>query len=71
MHFRLATFAKHYDKIRKGLYSAVKSYNYSVGSWESRVKPGAERLAKAGAIFGELYDIKLIDDAPRHLSVDE
>ena len=31
LHSGLATFAEHYNKIRKGLDSAVKSYNYSVG----------------------------------------
>ena len=71
LHSRLVTFAERYAKTRKGLDSAVKSYNDSVGSWESRVKPGAERLAKAGAVLGELPDVKPIDNAPRRLSVDE
>ena len=71
LHSRLVTFAERYAKTRKGLDSAVKSYNDSVGSWETRVKPGAERLAKAGAVLGELPDIKPIDNAPRRLSVDE
>jgi DNA recombination protein RmuC len=46
---RLKTFVKHFDKIRDGLQRANESYNAALGSFESRVLPGANRLKELTA----------------------
>ncbi|MGB9886618.1 MAG: DNA recombination protein RmuC [Moorellales bacterium] len=46
---RLLVFADHLEGIRKGLANAVKAYNDAVGSWQSRLLPGARRLKELGA----------------------
>ncbi|MCR4419847.1 MAG: DNA recombination protein RmuC [Clostridia bacterium] len=46
---RLITFADHLEGLRKGLSAAVRSYNEAVGSWQSRLLPGARRLKELGA----------------------
>lgn len=46
---RINKFVEHLGKIRDGLERANKSFNDAVGSLESRVLPGADRLKKLGA----------------------
>ena len=41
---RLATFADHFDDVRKRLDGAVQAYNEAAGSFESRVLVSARRL---------------------------
>ncbi len=47
---RCSTFARHLSGVGKGLEGAIKSYNSAVGSWESRVIPGARTLKELGAV---------------------
>lgn len=49
LYERVCKFAEHLGKIRDGLHKATQSYNSAVGSWESRVVPGARRLKELGA----------------------
>jgi len=45
---RLATFTEHLAKVGRGLDSSIKSYNQAVGSFDSRVLPGARRFSELG-----------------------
>lgn len=49
LHERLCIFTGHLVKIHDGLNKAVQAYNSAVGSWESRVVPGARKLKEMGA----------------------
>jgi len=48
LYRRLATFAEHLAKLGRGLDGAVESYNRAVGSFESKVLPGARRFSELG-----------------------
>ncbi len=49
LYDRVCRFAEYLGKIREGLQKATQSFNQAVGSWESRVVPGARRLKELGA----------------------
>lgn len=46
---RVAKFTEHFEGIRDGLQKANDAYNRALGSYESRVRPQGEKLAKLGA----------------------
>ena len=48
LYRRLAVFAEHLGKVGKGLDSAVDCYNKAVGSFETKVLPGARRFTELG-----------------------
>lgn len=48
LYRRLAVFAEHLSKLGKGLDSAVDCYNKAVGSFETKVLPGARRFTELG-----------------------
>ncbi|MBI3599368.1 MAG: DNA recombination protein RmuC, partial [Nitrospinae bacterium] len=66
---RICKFAEYIGDIGKGLNTAVKSYNSAIGSWESRVMPGAQRLKELGASAPEksLPELNQIDTNIREL----
>ncbi len=68
LYSKLNTFGKHYVKTGDALGKAIKNYNDSVGSWDSRLMPAAEKLAQAGATIDELPEAKSIDTTPRRLT---
>ena len=50
---RVTKFVEHFAKIGEGLGRAAKAYDAAVGSYESRVRPSAERLAQQSAALGK------------------
>lgn len=70
MYDRLRTLTTHFDKMGRGLQSAVMSYNRAVGSYQSRVLVTARRFEELGVPTGkEIAALDPIDMAPR--TVDE
>jgi DNA recombination protein RmuC len=63
LYKRMVTLTEHYSKVGKGLQSAVRAYNDSVGSFERSVLPGARKLKDHGITstsdLAELRDIEL------------
>jgi DNA recombination protein RmuC len=63
LYKRMATLTEHYSKVGKGLQSAVRAYNDSVGSFERSVLPGARKLKDHGITstseLAELREIEL------------
>lgn len=48
LHRRLAAFAEHLGKLGRGLDSAVDCYNKAIGSFETKIIPGARRFTELG-----------------------
>ena len=68
LHERLATFAGHFDDVRRRLDGAVQAYNSAAGSLEARVMVSARRLRELDiTTAGELPVIEPIDTVPRVL----
>lgn len=65
LYERCVKFTDFLGDIKGGLEKAIKSYNSAVGSWESRVIPGARKLKELGATknpdaeLPEAYPIEL------------
>ena len=64
---RVAKLAEHLGRIRKGLETANDAYNDAVGSYEGRVRPQGEKLARLGgaAPGKELVEIPPVATALR------
>lgn len=58
---RCTTFASHLGGVGKGLETALANFNKAVGSWESRVIPGARTLKELGATRSPDADVPSID----------
>ncbi|SHF39050.1 DNA recombination protein RmuC [Desulfofundulus australicus DSM 11792] len=69
LYERVCKFAQHLAKIKDGLQKATQSFNNAVGSWESRLVPGARRLKELGAAMPgkELYPVTPVEIALREL----
>jgi len=66
LYKRLATLTEHFSKVGRGLESAVRAYNDSVGSFERSVLPGARKLKEHGVSPpSELAELKEIEIAAR------
>lgn len=67
LYERVCVFAEHLAGIRRGLVGAVESYNQAVGSWQSRLVPGAKRLKELGAALPqrEIKEIEGVETVPR------
>jgi DNA recombination protein RmuC len=48
LYTRLATFGEHLAKLGRSLDSSVQSFNKAVGSFDTRVLPGARRFVELG-----------------------
>lgn len=53
LYSRLTVFARHWSDVRKGLDQAGAAFADSVGSWNRKLIPAAERLKKLGAALPE------------------
>jgi len=71
LHGRLATMGSHLSRLGGQLESAVKSYNQSVSSLESRVLVTARRFSELKVTDGELYAPDQISLAPRQVQAPE
>jgi DNA recombination protein RmuC len=73
MYDRIGRFTEHFAHIRDGLDKAVSAYNAAVGSYESRVLPGARRLREL-RVTSDREDMKppaIVDRATRPAPADE
>jgi len=69
LYDRLRTMASHFEKVGKGLDSAVKGYNETVGSLEGRVLVSARRFAELGtATKEEIPEIEPVERTTRAIS---
>lgn len=48
LYKRLLTFTNHLEKLGKSLDSSIKHYNSAVGSYDSRILPGAQKFHEMG-----------------------
>ena len=53
LYQRLATFSEHMARVGRGLDSALTHYNRAVGSFESKVLPGARKFTEMGVSPGK------------------
>lgn len=68
---RTSTFASHLSDVGTGIERAIKAFNRAVGSWDSRVVPGARRLKELGASKNpdaDLPHIKAVESGPRQIA---
>jgi DNA recombination protein RmuC len=72
LYSRLGTLTEHFAKVGRGLETAVRSYNETVGSLETRVLPSARKFKEHGvAPAGELEPLKAVDRGVRPVSAPE
>ncbi len=73
LYKRLAKFGDHFQRVGRGLTTAIGSYNDAVGSMERQVLPSARRIKelKAAHDSTEMPDLAMIETAARPLSAPE
>ena len=72
LYTRITTWCEHLERLRKGLNSAVQSYNDAAGSLERRVLPQARKFKELRASHGEEIDpLATIEILPRQVSIPE
>lgn len=66
LYDRLAVFAEHFARLRKGLDGAVDAYNHAVGSLERQVLVSARRFPDLGVPAGrEIIELEPIQQSTR------
>ena len=72
LYTRLATLTEHFAKVGRGLETAVRSYNETVGSLEMRVLPSARKFKEHGiSPAGELAPLNVVERSVRAVSASE
>jgi DNA recombination protein RmuC len=73
LYKRLAKFGEHFQKVGRGLTTAIGSYNDAVGSMERNVLPSARRIKelKAAHDSTDMPDLTMIETAARPVSAPE
>jgi DNA recombination protein RmuC len=72
LYSRLATMTDHFAKVGRGLETAVKSYNETVGSLETRVLPSARKFKEQGiSPAAELAPLNVVERSVRAVTVPE
>jgi DNA recombination protein RmuC len=72
LYTRLATMTDHFAKVGRGLETAVKSYNETVGSLETRVFPSARKFKEHGiAPAAELSPLSVVERGVRSVTAPE
>ena len=71
LYERLGTMGRHVDEVGQALSNAIKAYNRTVGSLESRVLVSARKLTELGVVDGALDAPRPVDEAPRAPSAPE
>jgi len=56
LYSRLNSFSEHLQKLGRSLEGSLKSYNRAVGSFDSRVLPGARKFTELGISTGKELD---------------
>ena len=68
LYERVRVFAENFRDVGSGLRSAAKAYDAAVGSYQSRLEPGARKLAELGASSGkELPEVEGVEGPTRAL----
>jgi DNA recombination protein RmuC len=73
LYKRLAKFGEHFQKVGRGLTTAIGSYNDAVGSMERNVLPSARRIKELKAAHDsvEMPELAMIETAARPVSAPE
>jgi DNA recombination protein RmuC len=73
LYKRLAKFGEHFQKVGRGLTTAIGSYNDAVGSMERQVLPSARRIKELKAAHDnvEIPEPAMIDIAARPVAAPE
>ncbi|WP_433333845.1 DNA recombination protein RmuC [Spirillospora sp. CA-294931] len=71
LYERLGTMGQHVDELGRSLTNAIRSYNRTVGSLETRVLVSARRLNELGVVEDSLESPRPVEDSARPLSAAE
>src|SRR6476469_7677369 len=72
LYTRLGTLTDHFAKVGRGLETAVKSYNETVGSLETRVLPSARKFKEHGiSPAAELAPLNVVERSVRSVTAPE
>jgi DNA recombination protein RmuC len=68
MYARLSTFAEHLARLGRSLDSSVDAFNKAVGSYDSRVLPGARKFSELGVTGNDKApEVEQIERATRYV----
>ncbi|TMQ91014.1 DNA recombination protein RmuC [Actinomadura soli] len=71
LYERLGTMGQHVDELGRALTGAIKSYNRTIGTLETRVLVSARKLNELGVVDDDLDGARPVEESPRSLSAAE